>query len=63
MNDINIRICPNYTIHNISNDIKDMIDNIEEDKDYKIIGNDFVATIIHIIQMKIKKKIQILYQI
>ena len=48
VNDIHTRICPNYTIHEITDDIKDIIDNIEEDKDYKIIGSDFVAQIIHI---------------
>ena len=37
------RICPDYSIHEITDDIKDIIDNIEEDKDYKIIGSDFVA--------------------
>ena len=48
MNDIYTRICPNYSIHEIIDDIKDIINNIDEDKDYKIIGSDFVAQIIHI---------------
>ena len=48
MNDTYTRICPNYSMNEITDDIKDIIENIEEDKDYKIIGDDFVAQIIHI---------------
>ena len=41
------RICPNYEIEKITDDIIDIIKNIDEDKDYKIIGKDFVTQIIH----------------
>ena len=45
-NDINSRICPNYHINQITHDINDIIEKIDKNKTYKIIGNDFVAQII-----------------
>ena len=47
-NDTYTRLCPNYHINQISNNIIDIIEKIDENKTYKIIGNDFVAQIIPI---------------
>ena len=47
-NDIYTRICPNYHINQITTNIIDIIEKIDKNKTYKIIGNDFVARIIPI---------------
>ena len=47
-NGIYSHLCPNFTTNEILDNMEDVVNKIEENKTYKIIGKDFVAQVIPI---------------